>query len=68
MRPKEPWQHDWGAPALAVAGYGTEVVKPCKRTGCTWQMLSRKNSNRYRSGPDATWMGSPKDCKGSDAP
>lgn len=47
---------------------GSVVVKPCKRTGCAWQMLSRKNSNRYRNGPNGKWMHAPKDCEGSDAP
>lgn len=65
MKTRESWQHDW-SPAFRVEVVdGQErVVKPCRRSECGWQMLSRKNSNRYRNGPDGAWMGSPKDCKG----
>lgn len=40
-------------------------VKLCLRPECTWQMLSRPNSNRYRSGPTRPWMCKPKNCEGA---
>lgn len=65
MRKRESWQHEWSDVVHSIRSNGaTERFKMCKRQGCPWQMLSRKNSNRYRNGPDGEWMHSPKDCKG----
>lgn len=64
MRQREPWQHEWGQ---AVRFVGSDPVKPCTKPGCLWEMLSRKNSNRYRNGPEGEWKHSPKDCMGSNA-
>lgn len=68
MKQREPWQHEWGRP-LRGAGGTAEVfaIKSCTRRGCSWQMLSRKDSNRYRNGPDGKWTHAPKDCKGGEA-
>ena len=66
MRQRESWQHEWfTAFRVKRIGVGAEgVVKVCVRPGCAWEMLSRKNRNRYRNGPDGAWQHSPKDCKG----
>lgn len=58
MRKREPWQHEWGKRSEYTN------LKRCERQGCRWEMLSRKNSNRYRNGPDGEWKHSPKDCEG----
>lgn len=65
MRKREPWQHDWSKRDWTHVDGGK--VRWCNREGCSWQMLSRPNSNRYRSGPDGAWRHEPKDCKGNDA-
>lgn len=62
---REPWQHEWSKEARSRSG-GGGVVKPCKRPGCPWEMLSRKNSNRYRNGPDGAWVHNPKHCEGEE--
>lgn len=60
MRQREPWQHDWERHA------NYDGVKRCLNADCPWQMLSSKNSNRYRNGSDGKWVHSPKDCKGTE--
>lgn len=63
MRQREPWEHEWSKAAQSSSDPGG-VVKACLRPGCTWQMKSRPNSNRYRNGFTGKWMHSPKACEG----
>lgn len=59
--PNKPGRHAW----VTALKNGGQVLKTCKHARCSWEMLSRKNSNRYRSGPTRPWMHTPKPCRGA---